>query len=313
MTTTPGASSGEPRPERPRRPHLRLLSSIAGSIAVVGLLVYLLASNGPKIGQAVRRTSVVDLVIVTLLALITLLARTEAVVACLNAMGERPHRRDIHSSNSLTFLASFVNHYLSSVVRAALMRRVDRERSPTIPQMIMVDTSTTLIEGLVVAVLVVASAGALKLAWWIPALLVVAGLAGIAGALGARHRFAHLGVFRGLDVLAHTRQRAVVAGLMVVVVTTQVLRTWIVLSAVGLHPSLLQAVATFVAGGILSSLLAGPGGGTAAAPLLVFGHQSVAASAAAGLELSITSLIAGILYAVSGGPVFAWRLRQIQT
>jgi uncharacterized membrane protein YbhN (UPF0104 family) len=213
----------------------------------------------------------------------------------------------------LTFLASFVNHYLSSIVRGALMRRVDRERAPTIPQMIMVDTSTTLIEGLVVAVLVVASAGALKLAWWIPALLIVAGLAGIAGALGARHRFAHLKVFRGLDVLAHTRQRAVVAGLMVVVVTAQVLRTWIVLRAVGLHPSLLQAVATFVAGGVLSSLLVGPGGGTAAAPLLVFGHQSVAASAAAGLELSITSLIAGILYAVSGGPVFAWRLRQIQT
>ena len=179
--------------------------------------------------------------------------------------------------------------------------------------MIMVDTSTTLIEGIVVALLVVASAGALKVAWWIPALLVVAGLAGIGGALAARHRFAHLGVLRGLDVLAHSRQRSVVAGLMVVVVTTQVLRTFIVLSAVGLHPSWLQAVATFVAGGILSSLLVGPGGGTAAGPLLVFGHQSVAASAAAGLELSITSLIAGIIYAVSGGPVFAWRLRQIQT
>src|SRR6516162_8290870 len=99
--------------------------------------------------------------------------------------------------------------------------------------MIMVDTSTTLIEGIVVALLVVASAGALKVAWWIPALLVVAGLAGIGGALAARHRFAHLGVLRGLDVLAHSRQRSVVAGLMVVVVTTQVLRTFIVLSAVG--------------------------------------------------------------------------------
>jgi hypothetical protein len=312
LTTTPVASSGESRPERPRRPRLRLLSSIAGSIAVVGLLAYLLASNGTKIEQAARRTSVADLVIVTLLALITLLARTEAVVACLNAMGQRPHRRDIHSSNSLTFLAAFFNHYLSSVVRAALMRRVDRERSPTIPQMIMVDTSTTLIEGLVVALLVVASAGALKLHWWIPALLVLAGIVGIAAALGARHRFAHVGVFRGLDVLAHSRQRIVVAGLMVVVVTTQVVRTLIVLRAVGLQPTLLQAVATFVAGGILSSLFVGPGGGTAAGPLLVFGHQSVAASAAAGLELSITSLIAGMVYAVSGGPIFAWRLRQIQ-
>ena len=45
----------------------------------------------------------------------------------------------------------------------------------------------------------------------------------------------------------------------------------------------------------LSSLFAGPGAGTAGAPLLVFGHNSLAASAAAGLELSITTLIAGVL------------------
>jgi hypothetical protein len=313
LTANPVANSGGPRDPRRDRPRLRLLSSIAGSVAVVGLLVYLLATNGSRIEQAAQRTSAADLVLVTGLAFITLLARTEAVVACLNAMGERPHRRDIHASNSLTFLAAFINHYLSSVVRGALMRRVDRERSPTIPQMIMVDTSTTLIEGLVVAALIVISAGALKLSWWIPAVIVVAGIAGVALALGVRRRFGHMEILKGLDVLAHSRQRTVVAGLMIVVVTTQVLRTLIVLRAVGLHPSLLQAVATFVAGGVLSSLFAGPAGGTAGGPLLVFGHQSLAASAAAGLELSITSLIAGMLYAMSGGPVFAWRLRQIRT
>ena len=80
----------------------------------------------------------------------------------------------------------------------------------------------------------------------------------------------------------------------------------------GCNPTLLQAVATFVAGGLLSSLFAGPGAGTAGGPLIVFGHSSLAASAAAGLELSITSLIAGILYAIAGGPVFLYRLRQAQ-
>ena len=61
-----------------------------------------------------------------------------------------------------------------------------------------------------------------------------------------------------------------------------------------------MAIATFVAGGILSSLFAGPGAGSAAGPLLVFGHSSLAASAAAGLELSITALMAGVLYSVMG-------------
>jgi hypothetical protein len=224
-------------------------------------------------------------------------------------MGARPRRVDIHSANSLTFLAALINHYVSSVVRAALMRRLDRERSPTIPQMIMVDTATTLIEALVVAVLIVVSAGALKVDWWVPPLILLAGIAAVVVALVLRRRFAHYELLRGLDVLAHSRHRVVVAALMVLVVITQVGRTYIVLQSVGLSPSLLQAVATFVAAGVLSSLFAGPGAGTAGGPLLVFGHNSLAASAAAGLELSITTLIAGILYAVVGGPVFLWRLR----
>jgi hypothetical protein len=272
-------------------------------------MVYLLAKNGEEIKQAAQRTSFGELVVVTLLALLTLVARTESVVACLNAMGGRPRRIDIHAANSLTFLAALINHYVSSVVRAALMRRLDRDRSPSIPQMIMVDTSTTLIEALVVGVLIVVSASALKLAWWVPALVLLAGIVGILAALLLRRRFAHLEWLRGLDVLVHSRQRVVVAVLMVVVVITQVGRTYIVLRSVGLNPSLLQAVATFVAAGVLSSLFAGPGAGTAGGPLLVFGHHSLAASAAAGLELSITTLIAGVLYAMVGGPIYLWRLR----
>jgi uncharacterized membrane protein YbhN (UPF0104 family) len=287
--------------------------SIAVPIAVIGVMAYLLEHNGEQIKQAAQRTSVGQLILVTALALLTLLARTEAVVSCLEAMGARPRRIDIHAANSLTFLAALINHYVSSVVRAALMRRLDRERSPTIPQMIMVDTSTTLIEALVVAVLIVVSAGALKLDWWIPVLILLAGVAGLAIALGVRRRFAHYELLRGLDVLAHSRQRVIVSVLMVIVIVLQVARTFIVLKSVGLDPSLLQAVATFVAAGVLSSLFAGPGAGTAGGPLIVFGHNSLAASAAAGLELSITALIAGVIYALVGGPAFMWRLRAAQS
>jgi hypothetical protein len=290
---------------------LRLVIGIGGPLVVVALLVYLVASKGDQIERAAKRATLGELAAVTVLALLTLVVRTEAVVACLNAMGARPRRRDIHAANSLTFLAALINHYVSSVVRAALMRRLDPDRSPTIPQMIMVDTSTTLIEALVVAVLIVVSAGALKLEWWLPVLVILAGVAGIWIALEVRRRYAHRPLFRGLDVLAHSRQRTVVAVLMVIVIVAQVIRTFVVLRGVGLHPSLLQAVATFVAAGVLSSLFAGPGAGTAGGPLLVFGHSSLAASAAAGLELSVTTLIAGLIYAAAGGPVFMWRLRQV--
>ena len=279
-------------------------------VTVIGILIYVIASNGHQIIRAARRASVGELVLVTALAFVTLVARTEAVVACLNAMGERPRRRDIHAANSLTFLAATINHYVSSVVRGALMQRIDRERSPTIPQMVMVDTSTSLIEAVVVGILIVASASALKLPWWAPPLILLGCVSATAIALVVRRRYDRHQMFRGLDVLLHSRQRLIVAALMVIVIVTQVLRTLIVLRAVGLHPSLLQAVATFVAGGLLSTFFAGPSAGTAGGPLIVFGHSSLAASAAAGLVLSITALLAGLLYAVVGGPVFLWRLRR---
>jgi hypothetical protein len=310
----PEPSDASPPPVTDRealKRRIRLVVSIVGPLVILGLLVYLIASKGSQIEQAADRTSAGDLVLVTALALLTLLARTEAVVACLDAMGARPSRIDINAANSLTFLAALINHYLSGIVRAALLQRLDRERSPTILQMVMVDTSTTLIEALVVAVLIVISASVLNLAWWIPVLILLAGVAGVALALELRRRFSHLSVFRGLDVLAHARERTVVGGLMVLVIAAQVIRTLIVLQSVGLKPSLLQAVATFVAAGVLSSLFAGPGAGTAGGPLLVFGHNHLAASAAAGLELSITTLVAGIIYAMIGGPVFLSRWRSV--
>lgn len=309
MTTNPLADERDGAQGPSRSGRLRLVMSVAGPLVILALLIYLLGRNGHQIEKAARRTSLAELGGITLLALLTLVARTEAVVACLSAMGGRPRRRDIHAANSLTFLAALINHYVSSIVRASLMRRLDRARSPTIPQMIMVDTSTALIEASVIGVLIVVSASALKLAWWVPVLALLACVVGVLGALAVRRRFARYELFRGLEVLVHSRQRTVVAGLMLIVIGTQVGRTLIVLRAVGLHPSLLQAVATFVAAGVLSSLFAGPGAGTAGGPLLVFGHSSLAASAAAGIELSITMVLAGMLYAVIGGPVFLWRLR----
>lgn len=307
------ADAGASSDAAPRRlsSRIRLFLSIVGPLAIVGLLAYLLASKGGQIDQAVKRTSAGDLVLVTALALLTLLARTESVVACLNAMGSRPSRIDINAANSLTFLAALINHYVSSIVRAALLQRIDREHSPTILQMVMIDTSTTLIEALVVAVLIMVSASVLNLAWWIPALIVLAGVAAVVVALEVRRRFSRFSIFRGLDVLAHTRERTIVGGLMLLVIATQVIRTLVVLQSVGLKPSLLQAVATFVAAGVLSSLFAGPGAGTAGGPLLVFGHDHLVAAAAAGLELSITTLVAGILYALVGGPVFFYRWRSV--
>ena len=130
--------------------------SFAGPLVVVGADRYLLAVHGQEIEQAVKRIELWPARARHAACVLTLLARTEAVVACLCAMENRPRRVDIHSANSVTFLASTINHYVSSIVRGALMRNESTQTGlPTIPQMIMVDTATTLIEGLVVAILIV--------------------------------------------------------------------------------------------------------------------------------------------------------------
>ena len=56
----------------------------------MALLAYLIASRGDQIVSALDQAKPAETVAVTLLALVTLLARTEAVVACLTAMGNRP-------------------------------------------------------------------------------------------------------------------------------------------------------------------------------------------------------------------------------
>jgi hypothetical protein len=300
-------SAAAPRSARRRG---RLLVSVLGPLAVLGVFAYVLAHNGAEISQAAARVTAFTLIAVTLLALITLIARTEAVLACLAAMETPWDRLDIHAANSLTFMVNTINHYVSSIVRATLVKRLDPARAPTITQMILVDASTTLIEGLLVAVLIVVSAGALKLAWWMPVLAVLAALAGVMGALAIRRRFERFRAFRGLEVLAHSRQRLRVAALMVLVFACQIARTLIVLRATGLHPSLVQATATFITAGVLSSLIAGPAAGTAAAPLIIFGHRSLAAAAAAGLILSITALLAAVVYAALGAPFYLWQLRR---
>ena len=167
------SSADEPRPNASFRRRVQATLSVGVPLVVLGVLVYVVVAHGHEIVETAKRLKPLELVAITALALVSLVCRTEAVIVCLDAMpGARPERVDVHSANSLTFVASNINHYFSAIVRGALVKRLDASRAPTIPQMVVVDTATGLIEALVVAVLVVASAATLSLAWWVPALIV---------------------------------------------------------------------------------------------------------------------------------------------
>jgi uncharacterized membrane protein YbhN (UPF0104 family) len=288
----------------------RVVTTLAGPIILLGVIAYVVARHGSDIQRAADRASLGTLALVTLLAGVALVARSETAVACLTAMGDRPRRLDIHPASAAAFVVGTINHYVASPARAAMLQRLDRERAPTIPQMILVDASTYLIEGLLAAVLLIISASVLKLQWWMPVLVFLAAVTVLGLVIGLRGRLAKHPAFRGLDVLAHSRERVRVVLLSIVIFASQIVRTLLVLRATGLHPSLLQAAATFVAAGVLSGLLTGPAAGTAGAPLVIFGHRALGAATAAGLLLSATALLAALIYAALCAPVYVHRTRR---
>jgi hypothetical protein len=285
-----------------------LTLSVAASLAVCGLVAYILATHIDDMESAFNRLTLPDLVLVVVLSAVSLVARVEVLVQGLAAMGRPPRRATIHAASSLTLVVMTANHYISSPVRAVLLKRTDPERAPTMPEMIAVDTATTMIEAVLVVGLIVVCALTLRLPWWVAPLSATAVALGLTTAIFTHGRFGHWPGVRGLAVLEHQRRRLAIAGLLVIVITCQLARTLLVLRVVGLHPSALQVVETFLSGGLLSSLFAGPTAGAAGAPLLVFGRRSIGAAGAAGLLLSATVILAALLYAAVGSPAYLKQL-----
>src|SRR6185436_17675347 len=128
---------------------------------------------------------------------------------------------------------------------------------------------------------------------------------------GLRHLALRRGrdVWKGLAVLRSvTRGRRVVA-FVLVAVFAQIFRNWILLHAVGVDASLLDATAVLIALVTLSQLPIGPGVGAAAA-VLILGSDGVAAAAAAGVMLTATGTIGGLCFAAWAGADKLWIINR---
>jgi uncharacterized membrane protein YbhN (UPF0104 family) len=79
-------------------------------------------------------------------------------------------------------------------------------------------------------------------------------------------------------------------------VCAQVLRNWLMLHAIGVDVSFFDAMALLIAMFTLGQLPIGPSIGPAAA-VLVLGAHGVAASAAAGVLLTVTGIVGSLTYA----------------
>lgn len=151
------------------------------------------------------------------------------------------------------------------------------------------------VEATLAALFMFTLVGPLSLPWWIPILVVAAMIAGVAG-LGGVARRRRSGLWLGLAALRDLRGRGRLVVFIVVGVVAQIARNWLVLHAVGVNATVLDAIAVLIVTVSLSPLPIGPSVGAAAA-VLILGAHGVAATTAGGLLLTVTGTVGALCFA----------------
>jgi uncharacterized membrane protein YbhN (UPF0104 family) len=118
------------------------------------------------------------------------------------------------------------------------------------------------------------------------------------GAVAGLRRFSkrhRTGLWAGLAVVRNKGRGRVIV-FTVLAVCAQVARNWLMLHAIGVNVSVFDAMALLIAMFTLGQLPIGPSIGPAAA-VLILGAFGVAATAAAGVLLTVTGTVGSICYA----------------
>ena len=115
-------------------------------------------------------------------------------------------------------------------------------------------------------------------------------------------------LWKGLAVLRSLHGGSRVIAFVLVAVFAQIFRNWMLLHAVGVDASFLDAIAVLIAVVTLGQLPIGPSIGAAAA-VLILGSHGVAAAAAAGVLMTATGTVGGLGFAAWAGADRLWSRR----
>jgi hypothetical protein len=164
-----------------------------------------------------------------------------------------------------------------------------------VPTLIAAEFPILTVEAALAALTSFTLIGPLGLPWWSP-LIALAVTVGVSAGLRKLALRSGRGVLGGLAVLRSHDRHAAIVGIVLVAVFAQIARNWLLLHAVGVNASLLDATAVLIALIILAQLPLGPTTGAAAA-VLILGPHGVAAVAAAGVLLTATGTAGGLAFA----------------
>ena len=285
------------------RRHQKLIT-IAGSLIAAAILVAILWGRRDEFATALSSASITVLLAAAGLQLVALLARSEAWHVSINAAGGTVDRRLLYRASSMGYVGSLVNAQVGTAARIAALRRSSPAESPGVSTLIAAEFPILAVEATLAALTSFTLVVPLGLPWWLP----IVGLAVVlALSAGLRHLALREGrlLWSGLLVLRSRRGGVLLVGFVLIAVFAQITRNWMLLHAVGVDASLLDAIAVLIAMVTLTQLPIGPSTGAAAA-VLILGRQGVAAVAAAGLLSTVTGTVGGLVFAAWAGADRLW-------
>ena len=286
----------------------RTAITIAGSLLTAAVLVFVLAGRRDEFETALSGVAVWVLAATVLLQALALVSRSEAWHLSIEAAGGKVDRRILYRASSMQVLGGVLNGHLGVAARIAALRRSSPDVCPQVPTLIAAEFPILAVEAMLAALTSFTLIGPLGLPWWLPIVLfaVVAGIS-----TGLRHLALRKGrkVWSGLAVLRNLRGGSRVVGFVLIAVFAQIFRNWMLLHAVGVDASLFDAIAVLIAVVTLSQLPTGPTVGAAAA-VLILGSDGVAATAAAGVLLTVTGTLGGFCFAAWAGADRLWAGRR---
>src|SRR3954468_10700413 len=281
--------------------------TIVGAIVAGAVLGAILWGHRDEFSTALSSASIALLAAAAALQLVALLARSEAWHICIQAAGGTVARRVLYRASSMGYVGSLLNAQVGTAARIAALRRSSPAESPGVSILIAAEFPILAVEATLAALTSFTLVVPLGLPWWLPlvCLAVVATLSA-----GLRHLALRTGreLWKGLAGLRSTRGGGRLIGLVLIAVFAQILRNWMLLHAVGVDASLLDAIAVLIAMVAPGQLAAGPTVGAAAA-VLILGRHGVAAVAAAGVLTTATGTIGGLAFAAWAGADRVWSAR----
>jgi hypothetical protein len=268
---------------------------VVGTLAVIVALGFVLASHRAQFATALLTAPIWILSIAALLNITSMLSRSEAWNVCVRAAGGSVSRRVVFRAAGVGSLASVLSAQLGVAARIGTLRRSAPHTCPRIPALVAAEVPIIAVEAMLAALFMFTLVGPLRLPAWIP-LLAVGGMLAANAGLGRLARQRRVGLWQGLAVLRDLRGRGRLITFVILGVLAQIARNLLILHAVGVDASVLDAIAVLIVTVGLSPLPSGPSVGATAA-VLILGAHGVAATAAGGVLLTVTGIVGALCFA----------------